>query len=56
LRLVASIALAEIARQTGRPTGRGPAPAPRWPVYQREVKLAASEELLILDQAELLDY
>lgn len=56
LRLVASIALAEIARQTGRPAGRGPAPAPRWPVYQREVKLAASGELLILDPAELLDY
>jgi hypothetical protein len=42
LRLTASIALAEIARQAGRPAGRGPAPAPRWPVYQREVKLAAN--------------
>jgi hypothetical protein len=56
LRLVASIALAEIARQTGRPAGRGPAPAPRWPVYERKVKLAANGELLILDPAVLLDY
>ena len=56
LRLVASIALAEIARQTGRPAGRGPAPAPRWPAYKREVKLAADGELLILDPAVLLDY
>ena len=56
LRLTASIALAEIARQAGRPAGRGPAAAPRWPVYQREVKLAASGELLILDPAVLLDY
>lgn len=56
LRLIASIALAEIARQTGRPAGRGPAPAPRWPVYERQVKLAANGELLILDPAVLLDY
>lgn len=56
LRLVASIALAEIARQAGRPAGRAPAPASRWPAYEREVKLAASGELLILDPAELLDY
>lgn len=56
LRLIASIALAEIARQTGRPSGREPAPAARWPAYQRQVKLAAAGELLTLDPAGLLDY
>jgi hypothetical protein len=56
LRLVASIVLAEIARQTGRPAGRGPVPGPRWPVYERKVKLAADGELLSLDPAALLGY
>jgi hypothetical protein len=56
LRLIASIALAEISRQAGRPAERGPAPTPRWPAYRREVKLAAAGELLILDPAELLGY
>jgi hypothetical protein len=54
LRLTASITLAEIARQAGRPAAR--APAPRRPAYEREVKLAADGELLILDPATLLEY
>jgi hypothetical protein len=56
LRLVASIALAEIARQAGRPAGRGPVPARRWPGYEREIKLAAPGEPLIIDPATLLSY
>lgn len=56
LRLVASIALAEIARQAGRPAAPRPAPAPRWPAYERDLKLTTDGELLVLDPAALLDY
>jgi hypothetical protein len=62
LRLVASIALAEIARQAGRPPpGRrtppgGPVPGPRAAVYERELKLVADGELLVIDPAVLLTY
>jgi SpoU rRNA Methylase family len=62
LRLVASIALAEIARQVGRPApGRrpppgGPLPGPRAAVYERELKLVADGELLLIDPAVLLTY
>jgi SpoU rRNA Methylase family len=56
LRLIASIALAEIARQAGRPAAPRPAPAPRWPTYERDVKLTTDGELVVLDPAALLDY
>jgi tRNA G18 (ribose-2'-O)-methylase SpoU len=56
LRLVASITLAEIARQAGRPTTPGPALARRGPAYERDLKLAADGELLILDPEILLGY
>jgi tRNA G18 (ribose-2'-O)-methylase SpoU len=56
LRLVASITLAEMARQAGRPVTPGPAPARRGPAYQRDLKLAADGELLILDPEILLGY
>ncbi len=56
LRLVASIALAEIARQTGRPSARRPAPARQWPAYEREIGLTTDSELLVLDPIMLLDY
>jgi tRNA G18 (ribose-2'-O)-methylase SpoU len=56
LRLVASITLAEIARQAGRPATQAPAPARRGPAYQRDLKLAADGELLILDPEILLGY
>ena len=62
LRLIASIALAEIARQVGRPPpGRrpppgGPVSAPRAAAYERELKLVADGELLAVDPAVLLTY
>jgi tRNA(Leu) C34 or U34 (ribose-2'-O)-methylase TrmL len=56
LRLVASIALAEIARQVGRPPPGRPPPAPRRPAYERELTLAAEGELLVLDPEVLLAY
>jgi hypothetical protein len=56
LRLAASIALAEIARQAGRPAARQPAPVSRWPAYERDIKLATGGELLVLDPAVLLAY
>jgi hypothetical protein len=59
LRLLASIALAEIARQAGRPLPRrrGPqAPGPRAPSYNRELARAADGEVLVLDPSLLLAY
>jgi hypothetical protein len=56
LRLVASIALAEIAPQVGRPPGIRPVPAPRRPAYERDIKLVADGELLILGPDVLLSY
>jgi len=56
LRLWASIALAEIARQAGRPPAQQPAPSPRPPTYDRDLKLAADGDLLILDPDLLLSY
>ena len=54
LRLVASIVLAEIARQVGRP-----ATAPRVsraPRYDRELKLVADGEMLLIEPEQLLAY
>jgi SpoU rRNA Methylase family len=56
LRLVASIALAEIARQVGRPASGKPVPARRPPVYELDVDLVADGELLMLDPDLLLSY
>lgn len=56
LRLVASIVLAEIARQVGRrrrALGRPPAPAPR---YEAAVRLTATGDVLFVDPSRLLDY
>jgi hypothetical protein len=56
LRLWASIALAEIARQAGRPPAQQPAPSPRPPTYDRDLRFAADGDLLILDPDLLLSY
>jgi tRNA C32,U32 (ribose-2'-O)-methylase TrmJ len=56
LRLVASIALAEVARQVGRPPGVRPVPSPRRPAYERDIRLLADGELLILGPDVLLSY
>jgi len=56
LRLVASIALAEIARQVGMPAQRRAAVPPRGPRYERELALAADGELLHIEQDELLAF
>lgn len=56
LRLVASIALAEIARQVGLPaTRRAPSP-PHGPRYERELALVADGELLFVEHDELLAF
>lgn len=56
LRFLASIALAELARQAGRSPAPRPAPSPRQPTYDRDLKLAAGGELLTLDPDLLLSY
>jgi hypothetical protein len=56
LRLVASIALAEIARQIGLPATRRAAVPPRGVRYERELALAADGELLLIEQDELLGF
>jgi tRNA C32,U32 (ribose-2'-O)-methylase TrmJ len=58
LRLVASIALAEIARQVGRPATGKPAQstARRQRAYERDLSLVAGGELLMLDPDLLLGY
>ena len=56
LRLVASIVLAEIARQVGRRRrvpGRPAAPVPR---YEAAVRLTATGDVLFVDPSRLLDY
>jgi tRNA(Leu) C34 or U34 (ribose-2'-O)-methylase TrmL len=56
LRVVASIALAEIARQAGRPSGAGPTRVPRHPPYGRDLKLVSDGDLLMLEPELLLSY
>lgn len=56
LRLVASIALAEIARQVGRPPGVRPVPSLRPPAYERDIRLVTDGDLLILGPDVLLGY
>jgi len=54
LRLIASIALAEIARQVGQPATKGPTAPPRGPRYERELSLIADGELLLIEHDDLL--
>jgi tRNA G18 (ribose-2'-O)-methylase SpoU len=56
LRIVASIALAEIARQVGQPAARPREPASRGPRYNRDLKLVADGEMLLIEPDQLLDY
>jgi hypothetical protein len=56
LRLVASIALAEIARQAGRPSGARRVAVPRHPPYDRDLRLVADGDQLMLDADLLLSY
>jgi len=56
LRLIASIALAEIARQVGQPATKRPSAPPRGPRYERELALAAGGELLLVEHDELLGF
>jgi len=56
LRLVASIALAEIARQVGRRRRVPGRPAPRVPTYDTALEVIAGEETLLVDPSELLGY
>jgi hypothetical protein len=57
LRLVASIALAEIARQVGRRRPMPGRPAPRLPVYEAAIPLEPGEEdVFVLEAGRLLEY
>lgn len=56
LRLVASIAMAEIARQVGRRRPLPGRPEPRVPTYDKAIPLAADDDVLLLDEPELLAY
>jgi hypothetical protein len=56
LRIVASIALAEIARQVGAAIRPPPAARPRAPVYERELTLGIDDEDLLLDPEQLLEF
>ena len=56
LRLVASIALAEIARQVGRRRRIAGKPAVRAPRYEFAVRLAAAGDVLFVEPSQLLDY
>jgi hypothetical protein len=56
LRVTASIALAEIARQVGRPKGRPSPPRPREPVYERELELKADPDAVEITTETLLAY
>lgn len=55
LRLIASILLAEIARQVGR---RGPVPGkpPRAPRYEKAIKLIPSGEVMFVEASRLLEF
>jgi len=56
LRLVASIVLAEIARQAGRPTAQAPPSRPRGPRYERHLELAVEGDVILLPPEDLLAY
>jgi len=56
LRLVASIVLAEIARQVGRRRPTPGRPAPRPPTYETALDLASPSETRLVDASELLAY
>jgi len=56
LRLVASIALAEIARQVGRRRRIAGRPAVRAPRYEFAVRLAAAGDVLFVEPSRLLDF
>ncbi len=56
LRLVASIALAEIARQVGRRRPTPGRPAPRPPTYEIALELASAGETRLVDPSELIAY
>jgi len=56
LRIVASIAMAEIARQVGQPAAQQRAPKTGGPKYSRDLKLAANDQILLVEAEELLDY
>jgi tRNA C32,U32 (ribose-2'-O)-methylase TrmJ len=56
LRLIASIVLAEVARQVGQPATRPPARVSRGPRYDRELELVADGEMLLIEPEQLLAY
>ncbi len=56
LRLVASILLAEIARQVGRRRPVPGRPGPRVPAYDSALPLAPADEVLVVEAERLLDY
>ena len=56
LRLTASILLAEIARQVGRRRRVPGRPAPRPPRYEAALRLAATEDVLLIDPSSLQEY
>jgi tRNA G18 (ribose-2'-O)-methylase SpoU len=56
LRLIASIALAEIARQVGRRRPTPERPAPRPPTYETALELASADDMRLVDAFELLEY
>lgn len=56
LRLVASIVLAEVARQVGRRRPTPGRPAPRPPTYEVALELAAAGDTRDIDASELLPY
>jgi hypothetical protein len=56
LRLTASIALAEIARQVGRRRPISGRPAARPPTYELALELASADRMRLIDQSDLLDY
>jgi len=56
LRLLASIVLAEVARQVGRRRPTPGRPAPRPPTYETALELASPGETRLVDASELLEY
>jgi tRNA G18 (ribose-2'-O)-methylase SpoU len=55
LRLIASIVLAEIARQVGR-RRPVPGPAPRAPRYRKVLELASDGDVILVEPSHLLDF
>jgi hypothetical protein len=55
LRLIASIALAEVSRQVGRRRPL-PGPPPRAPRYEKAIELEPGAEVLLVEPDELLDF